>query len=217
MNAVVTLSFGDAFLEMEKLTHPNLKAYADKIGADFHVISERAWPSAPPCYEKLQVARYLEKYERIVYLDTDILVQPHCPNLFDVVPLGMFGAFCEGKFFPERRAALQRTLIENGHDFVEKYQEYVNAGVMVFDRSHKSLFDLPPVWYMNFQDQGWINLRRFLLFPNKLMDIGYAFNHMISIRWHKRFESNIIHYAGYGKQYIKEDWEKLCSTNTETP
>ena len=38
--AVVTLTIGKKFETLAQLTHPTLKAYANKIGADFIVLSD---------------------------------------------------------------------------------------------------------------------------------------------------------------------------------
>ena len=52
-----TIIIGDYFPEMCALTIPNLKAYADKIGADFNIISTPMFDvyGYPPNYEKFQI------------------------------------------------------------------------------------------------------------------------------------------------------------------
>ena len=41
--------------EMCKLTLPNLKAYADRIGADFNIIDKPVFNGFPPVFEQFQV------------------------------------------------------------------------------------------------------------------------------------------------------------------
>jgi len=64
--------------ELCKLTYPWLEFYADKIGAKFHVISERKWPHMPPVYEKLQIYELAQESgdDWNIYIDSDALVHP---------------------------------------------------------------------------------------------------------------------------------------------
>ena len=65
------------------LTSPLLKRYAEKIGADLHVISERKWPDYAPVYEKLQIFDLARKHgnDWSIYIDSDALIHP---DMFDV-------------------------------------------------------------------------------------------------------------------------------------
>jgi hypothetical protein len=36
---ILTIAMGDAYERISRLTHPTIQQYADRIGADFHVIS----------------------------------------------------------------------------------------------------------------------------------------------------------------------------------
>jgi hypothetical protein len=79
--AVFTLCVDDYYPEVTQLTFPFLRAYADKIGADFRIIEERAFKGFPPVYEKLQIYRLGQEYGWSIYFDADTLVHP---DLFDV-------------------------------------------------------------------------------------------------------------------------------------
>jgi len=63
------------------LTYPLLKRYAHKIGAEFHVITDRKFPSLPPVYEKLQIYELGQYSDWNIYIDSDALVHP---DMFDV-------------------------------------------------------------------------------------------------------------------------------------
>lgn len=67
--------------EITALTYPLLKKYAYKIGADFHVIADRKFPSLPPVYEKLQIYTLGRDSDWNIYIDSDALVHP---DMFDV-------------------------------------------------------------------------------------------------------------------------------------
>lgn len=58
------------------LTYPLLQHYANKIGADFHVITGRQNPSMPPVYEKLQIRDLGADNDWNIYIDSDALVHP---------------------------------------------------------------------------------------------------------------------------------------------
>lgn len=66
--------------EITALTYPLLKKYAYKIGADFHVITDRKFPSLPPVYEKLQIYNLGQNSDWSIYIDSDALVHP---DMFD--------------------------------------------------------------------------------------------------------------------------------------
>jgi hypothetical protein len=73
-----TLAVNNYSPEICSITHPLMKHWADKIGAEFHIISERRWPEFAPVYEKLQIF-YLAQENQAdwhIFLDSDALVHP---------------------------------------------------------------------------------------------------------------------------------------------
>lgn len=75
---IYTLNIDGYAPEITELTYPLLRAYATKIGAQFHIISDRRWPDMPPVYEKLQIY-YLGQEQQNdwnIYLDSDAIVHP---------------------------------------------------------------------------------------------------------------------------------------------
>lgn len=52
---IYTLCVNDYAPRIRELTFPLMRDYARKIGADFHVITERKFPEWPVTYEKLQI------------------------------------------------------------------------------------------------------------------------------------------------------------------
>lgn len=202
--AVVTLCIGSAYGKLAEATHPTLKAYADKIGAEFVVIRTRVLPANVPIgYEKIQLAGLLDQYDRIVFMDTDLIVRPDTPSLFEFVPEGWFGAFNEGDWM-EREAvygpavdALQMSLLKP-KDWGKRYY---NTGVMVFEKQHKEIFQKPPVWIDSFYEQTYLNIQmNRCLKWDFIKNIGTQFNRMSHVdpvaRTDSRWENYIIHYAG---------------------
>lgn len=80
---VFTLNVDGYAPEITRLTYPFLRHYARKIGAEFHIISERKYPEYPAVYEKLQIYELGRELgnDWNIYIDSDTLVHP---DLFDV-------------------------------------------------------------------------------------------------------------------------------------
>lgn len=58
------------------LTIPNLRAYAERIGADFNVISKPVFDGFPPNYERFQVFFDGAQYDWNINLDADTILHP---------------------------------------------------------------------------------------------------------------------------------------------
>lgn len=75
---VYTLNIDDFAPEITDITYPLIRHYAHKIGADFHMITERKFPDWPVTYEKLQIFELgrMHKNDWNIYIDSDALVHP---------------------------------------------------------------------------------------------------------------------------------------------
>ena len=213
MTAVVTLCIGKNFGLIGKLTHSLFKNYAEKIQADFHIIRQRKFSHLPIPFEKYQLFHLLKGYDRVLFLDTDVVVRPDSPNIFDIVPEGCFGAYltnthsrCHDKSIEEIQKQLPDLTWKN---------DYFNSGVMVLNREHKSLFNFDHGTFEGFYEQTQLNYNlQKLQIP--LYDITYKFNHveLIGVPISKR-STFFIHYAGPGhgqgpKHYqIAKDFPEL--------
>ena len=58
------------------ITLPNLKAYADRLHADFCVLTERRFPDWPVVCEKQQIYELGKHYDWNISIDADMLVHP---------------------------------------------------------------------------------------------------------------------------------------------
>lgn len=163
MNAVITMAIGERFSRMYELTGGPMREYARRIGADFDII-RTASPLAniTRAFEKFQIQQFLKKYDRIIYLDADVVVKDSCPDLFDIVPDTYIGAFlevspemmddgCSRRMQKHMRKA-QQLLGEIGWT-----TDYFNAGVMVVGQAHKPAFNIPAVPYIGPEDQTQLN------------------------------------------------------------
>lgn len=227
--ALVTLAIGDSYKKLGEVTHPSLSAYAQKCGADFIVIDKPKYVDKFKLltYEKLQVWELLDgSYDQIVFVDTDILIAPDAPSVFDMCPIGIFGAASEEAYSMSR---VHRDVTQNKLGKVDWLNPYFNSGVMVFDVSHREMFNpdakILEEWVNDkdnhdhiMSDQPILNyLVNRLSF--RMIDFGYKFNHTRVIKNTQiRFRSYFIHYAGpsghrYGTRYeqMKKDADVLNS------
>lgn len=206
--AVITIHLGSAMNRMARMTIPTMKAYAEKINADFIVIDK-----IPETYHFLEYSAYwakfilkdyLDEYSRIIYFDLDVIVSVHCPNLFDVVPQNQFGALVEDEYGNDMSQEIITAQADYGD--IGWVKEYFNVGVMVISREHSSIFTLPESFETNtlFKEQSRINYN-FIKSGCELYKLNYKFNHMhiLKIEHGDRHNSYIFHYAAI-PQLIRE-------------
>jgi len=199
MNLVLTISIGNDYERMSNLTHPSISIYADRIGADYLCINKKQLSETSPHWEKFQIYNLLDKYDRILYLDTDLIVRNDCDNLFEIVPEDCLGVFNEAPFTDRS----QELMI----DICKKYDitlpdwdgKYYNSGVMVISKIHKDLFKKPDVEHFSFYEQSYLNMMIAHL-KVKVFNLSYIYNRMTCMdrfTGEERHASQIIHYAGY--------------------
>ena len=222
--AIVTLS--KDFDEVSSLTHPTIQAYADKIGAEFIVIDKVKISKKFFHYEKFQIYDLLTRYKRILYLDSDILVRPDCPDLFEIVPEHKIGLFNEGRFM-DMTEVMRDTCMKYKTSVPKWERQYYNAGVMVISRLHRGIFKKPegeydvwgaPVGVYHYE-QPYLNLK-IISESYVVQELTHKFNRLSILDSHtgeNHLSSYIVHYAGVPKEHranlIKEDlasWSKTA-------
>lgn len=94
MNAILTGYSGDFFEKMSAITAPLMLDYASRCGADFEVVSLAGW--RPASWMKIPaICKMLEKHQRVLWLDADVVIQHSDANLFELVPAGFHQALVE--------------------------------------------------------------------------------------------------------------------------
>ncbi len=195
---VLTIAIGLGYQTLAALTHPTLRAYAERIGADFQVITTPKVAVTSPHWAKFEIAELLEKYERILYFDTDIIVRDDCPNLFDLVPDDCLGAFNEAPFVARSRELLIDVCRAYGVTLDTWDNRYFNSGVLVISRCHQELFIKPAHEECNFYEQTYFNVKIALL-GIKMFELPYQYNRMSCLdafTGESRLAAYVTHYAG---------------------
>jgi hypothetical protein len=192
--AVVTLCEGELYEKVAEISHPTIRAYAKKIGAIFHTIKGQG-NHISMGWRKLDLPAMLRDFDRVLYVDTDILISPDAPNIFDIVPPTHVGLFDEGQLVDRRPA--KQALSQNPAFCGDT--TYYNTGVMVFSKQHvNELFFAPAKEVDNFYEQTHLNfnIHRFNIPVAKL---PYRFNRMLMvgpITGEVRLDSFFLHFAG---------------------
>lgn len=204
--AIITRA--DTFVqEWSDLTHPLFRQYADKCDADFLILTGKA-PfldyDKQSHYRILKVYELLETYDRILCLDSDMIINRECPNIFDVVSEEKIGSIYEdvGTRAIDRRQKI--AYIQDCWGDVNWRTGYTNAGIFLVSKQHRDIF-LPH------QKRFWLGVGSVDLHVSynihkynfKVHPLEYKWNHMtmFSEEWNNnasRFDSYIIHYAGRG-------------------
>jgi hypothetical protein len=218
MNAVVTITIGKQFRQIARVIHPPMQEYARKIGAEFFVISVPK--HSTPLWDKLQLYELCDRFDRIICLDSDVLVMRDCPNLFEVVPDGVLGMYNEGLLTTDEEKAEQARAMDLAvelHNFKgsgNRGHRFYNAGVIVLtSKCHKFIFEQPEKEVeMPYTDQPLYNLR-IIKSGIEVQDLTYKFNRMPYVDSkvnEDRIFSHIIHYAGMSPviQMASFDWAR---------
>lgn len=191
--------------KMAKLSHPMFECYGKMWNADFKILDhEEEWMTDYEMrhYRILKVGELLDEYDRILVIDTDVIIMPGCPNPFETVDPEMIGSIYEdvGSRREDRRRVIQ-TIQEKFGD-VGWTEGYINTGVFVVSKKHKPIFQKidGKFWTgFGYDDAliGW-NIHKHGF---KVQELPFQWNHMsmFSEPWNNnanRFSSWIIHYAG---------------------
>lgn len=194
--AVVTTVVGKRFDRIGEISVPLIKEYADKVGADFIKLTDFGsyWH---PALCKLNIYNLLDEYERIIYFDSDTIIHPNTPNLFEVVDAELLGMFEENKY-TNYHTAYRKFCDDLEVDHSQWNGNYYNSGVIVCSQKHKDIFDKTlssKIGICEYYEQTPMNIM-IMLRKFAVQDIGQKFNHMNMHDWAHRHKSYIIHYAG---------------------
>lgn len=198
MKCAITTRADSNIKEMTDITHPIIQKYADKIGADFIVLDDPK--GLHPHYRILQFYELFDKYDRIISFDSDIVIAPDCPNLFDIVPYEKIGTIFEdaGSRQQDRRERIRKANEKFGD--IGWKTGYINTGVAVFSKCHKELFKQRELWMeLGFDDiylGYWLRKLGFEIYE---LPPKFNFMTMFAEDWNgrpQRLDNYIIHYAG---------------------
>jgi hypothetical protein len=207
---LVTVSIGPEYAKISQLTHPTLEEYAYRCGADFEVIDQRVLdPTMQIFYEKLRMRDFLEFYDRVLFMDSDIIIHPKAPSIFELVPLDRLGMTNEGclQSISDKEHELKDFCKQAGIKMPLDWDgRYFNIGLVCFGQEHKPIFDDPPVFVTaSYPEQALVNIRiaqfkpKMFCLPRSLHDWSWLVKENESLNQLAGFERYVIHWAGVSK------------------
>jgi lipopolysaccharide biosynthesis glycosyltransferase len=210
--AILTIVCGERYREIWKRTEQFFVRYAEKCDAELIVLNRDEGDFLPsPHWMKFSIYDLLKKeFDRVAYLDADIIIRDDCPSLFDVVPEDRFGIFNEGIFVPRAICIHEVRKVYNVDIKEWNGKDYFNAGVFVCSKEHRFLFkitdEIKPL-RNSFGEQTYFNMKLLANPQVKRHLLDFKFNRMsICDRptGMTRLNSYIIHYAGDGDKLLEK-------------
>ncbi|MCF2858558.1 glycosyltransferase family 8 protein [Pseudoalteromonas sp. SMS1] len=211
--AIFTLAIGDN--PMYQAAIHSFRHYAAKVGADLIVadtltfkvhIESPKFGANPAWAEKLRIGQLLDEYDRVLYLDADILVHPDTPNIFqkyddlDTVYMLNEGATCVRE---NEKSLIEQTLGGIDWPYFDNKPIYYNVGVILISKGCR-LFDFATLSRLQqvcnevrFYEQTLFNYE---LFRNQIKHqaLSEDFNRMDMFGKQNYCRAGFIHYAGKG-------------------
>lgn len=227
-DAVVVIAIGSS--KKWDICKKTVIRYCEKYNLPLEVITEKQYNIKKyenicnfNFFEKNQVYELFDKYNRILRLDWDLIINFNCPNLFDIVPENKIGVVCEDLGSRKKDRISRIETIQNKLGDLNWSEGYINTGVVLASKQHREIFhtsleDIELVENLNLRvskEQTFFNylVRKYNF---KIYDLKYKFNHtkMFSEAWNgyaHRYNSYIIHYAGIKKplNIIKHDYNRI--------
>jgi len=200
--AILTIVCGEKYQKIWQRSEPFFHAYAEKCDAELIVLQDASRvPSAH--WLKFSIHELLKKeFDRIAFIDADIIIRPDTPSLFDIVPEEYFGIFNEG-YYTQRSICLHEVKSVYKVDLPGwNGKDYYNTGVMVCSKRHRHIFKInDPIKPLRnaYGEQTYLNMR-IIQSETKIYNLDPDYNRMClmdRITGMTRLNSYIIHYAGF--------------------
>lgn len=207
--ALVTIAVGDEAVEMSNATREHTKRYAERLGADLVVLGPKDtyahadWAMSV----KFSIPRVLEYYERIVYVDADVLLRRGCIDILDSAGNADWAAVDEKTF---------QKLNDGGKSMIARFEAlnrgscpfYFNCGVYV--ASHKVhdllLPPLSPIAHHHCSEQDWVNVKIYKAYKEgsiklRLLDRRCNWQNWQDPGFKEAPDDAVLHWSGSGNRH----------------
>ena len=118
------------------------KEYARQIGADYKLIEDIRINHRHPTFERFDLFyndSWWYDYDHILYLDTDVVVWPSAPDIFEMYPNSMSFKVCDDRTAksrtPEWHTDNEKQTILKDIEGINLQQYRFNAGVFMLNRN----------------------------------------------------------------------------------
>jgi hypothetical protein len=208
---------------MEEYSRHSFKLYCEKFGLEYLRITEPKLGFKHPTWERFDLwtdRSWWDKYDQIMYVDSDVIALPHAPNIFAKYP--DIDAKLKTAYYPKFRNAgaagakyNQRVNpLADNYTGIQISQRFVQPGVMILNKESTE-FMLP--WVEKYKDikDNRVDDGMFLnscIVDSKvpLLDMDRKFNHKNNGERYDYDNVYFLHCAG-GKKHKKQVkiWPKL--------
>lgn len=146
---VLTIVIGDDAEQVHAATGSSQRAYAERLGANYVVITGQTQDERMVCAEKWRVKDYVPHYPGgTVYLDADVWVSPATPDLFAATPPAAVGMVDIAPRMPAivgwARGKADEICRTQGMTTPPFEPKYWNSGVWVGRPEHAAYWEPPP-------------------------------------------------------------------------
>ena len=225
--AIVTVVIGEEAVRQNRVAVKTLVDYGKKVNAEVILITKELIEDVPPHLQKFQIKDILDNFDRVLYVDADILIHPDCPDLFEMVPADCVGAVpdCHNGKWGNINRFKEILAVQDKLGNANWRTGYFNSGVIVLSKQHKDLFSNPELrekFNSQFNDQTLINYN---LFKNEynFHPLETRFNGMEINGFSSRVENGnkinafIMHFAHEGDkaEQMKKVLKKLEAGNED--
>ena len=129
--------------------------WSDKNDCDVFILDSPVYnlSEVKPQWHKLLVFDLLDnqgiEYDQILYVDSDTIVHPDCPNMFNMSDNKFCGVSAIGSMDWICRS-IENYSVHLFDNFMFPYWKYINSGFMIMNGEHKKLFkDILDFYFTN--------------------------------------------------------------------
>ncbi|MFW5847698.1 MAG: glycosyltransferase [bacterium] len=204
-NSVIVVSIGRD--EHLNISLPTIENYCNKFDINLEIIKKSKWNFKKKngynymTFEKNQVYNFYEKYDKILRLDSDIIITPNCPNLFELDDNNIYGVYEDVGSRKNNRRNQIKLVKKSCGDILDWNSGYINSGVVLASKKHKEIYNIndkiEKIYDINlgdFKEQTLLNWK-IRNYGYNIVNLGYKYNHM-SMFEKTHDLSYIIHFAG---------------------
>ena len=199
MNAIISINIpGSAKQQVYDICAKTQKIYAQKIGVEYivireinqnpNIIEDENKHKRDCFYTKLKIFDYFYKYDRILYLDSDVLITQKAGNIFKVYRND--AAFYGYKLREEKAKKIMAEYPE------DNYNVY-NGGVMLFDKNCE--IGGNEKYFLGYNDEAYFAyILRKKGINNESIDRKWNMVRKHSSMRNKFKDGCFLHYCGHG-------------------
>ena len=137
-----------------------MEQYAKKCGADFNALTDDWYPDLPIRNKWRRVGAAAYRYDRTLFLDADVLIQPTAPNIFEHLLAPQLCIWNDWDEFQHDFAGWHEQIEQEMFRYHKIYHSITcmpNTGVMMLSPQSAGTYaavpDSPPNWWA---DQIWL-------------------------------------------------------------